>query len=256
MRGCPMNAEKVDDAVADYKKLTKKQRDVLVREIKDAIKQANSDGKNSLLSYVKLSVSLINARNSLKKEFYDVINDDIIKKKQNQRLVALTIDSKSKKDFRDQTNKDLNIDEKIVKLLEKDDPFKDLKFPSQSKLQKCLSMTSDDFDAVMAGNDEPYNNVKDPRPVVPPEGMTLEQYNTYKKRGTKKLIEDLFNSEKEKETLNNKISSLQKETNQNNLTLTGQDKEISKLEADISTLKKQIRDLQVENENQKEPVAA
>jgi len=226
-----------------------KKHNKLLEEIKLAIETANKAGGNALAEYCRLGMSLITARNTLKKAlFSDLVDGEILPTKQINRYIGLVIHKNSKKDYSNGTDKELKIDDRIEEQLKEAEPFKNMVNPNMVKLSACKKMPTDDWNAVMSGDDTPYET-KTPRTVTPPEGMTNEEFEDYKKKGTKKLCGELFVADIEIKTLKEKISTLEAQTKKDGYTLKARDKEINDLNEEVSSLKQQINDLKTETED-------
>jgi hypothetical protein len=233
--GDNMSDNKAVDKVADDHK---KRKEESLQKVKDALKIAYESGRKSLWNYVELGKSLINARNIMGKDDFNTAMV-FINPRQIQRYIGLVIASKSTKDFKDGTNKDLEINGNIQTLTE--GSFDKLKDPGMSKLQKMKSMTEDDFAAVLGGNDDPYYTVTPPPPFTPPTGvvMTEAQYNEYKKDGTKKLIGRLFTADNKIETIEKNLSEATSGNDQAKLDSEEQEESIANLQRENDNLKEE-----------------
>ena len=232
----------VDELADDHKKL----KEDSIQSVKDALKLAYESGRKSLWNYVELGKSLIRARNIMGKDDFKK-EMDFINPRQIQRYVGLVIASKSTKDFKDGTNKDLEINENIAPLTERS--FDKMKDPSMTKLQKMKTMTKDDFEAVLGGNDVPYYKEPTPQSFTAPTGvdMTEDQYKEYKKDGTKKLIGRLFTADNKIKTIEKNLTEATSDNDKAKLDYEEQEGEIAKLQRDNDNLKEENQALKRQN---------
>lgn len=237
----------IDDATDAHNEEKEKLHKKTVEDVQKAIKKAYDAGRKSLFDHVELGKSLVKAKNSLKDDFYDVINDEIINKKQVQRLIGLVIDAESQKNFTAGTKHDLKMDERIAKLDK--DSFKDLKDPSMQKLKNIKGMEDKDWKLVMSGDDTPYYK-EAPKPDYKApstaKSMTEEEYNTYKKRGTKKIIGELYTAEQDNDLLKRKLETALSHNRKYVLDVESKEHQIENHIAEIQRLKDQLMDVKVE----------
>ena len=243
----------IDSAKDDHKKLKAKEKEEILQRVQNALEKAYKSGRKSLWEYVQLGKSLVSARNELKGEFYEVINDQIINKKQVQRYVSLVIDSKSKIDFADQTGNDLEIDARIEDLNEKS--FDNMKDPSMTKLLKMKTFSPEDFNMILSGAPEGETKYYETAPAKKYEApkelpdMEEKEYNEYKNKGTKKLIVELVIAEGRIKTLDERLSKAEGSSRQAEV-----DRE--ELEETNEGLTEKLARLQKKYDQQKEAVDA
>jgi len=237
----------VDKAADDHKKL----KEESIQNVKTALEKAYKSGRRSLWSFVQLGKSLIRARNIMGKDDFNKAMD-FINSRQVQRYIGLVIASKSKKVYTDGNNKDLEINENIEILTE--GSFNELKDPSMTKLQKCVSLSKEDFKKVMGGDDAPYDKLfkkKDPPAFTAPKDtdLTEDQYDVYKKKGTKKLVGELYKAE-------NTIETMKKDAENSKGVLDKNLVDLEELEEDNEKLTEDLAQLQKKYDQQKETIEA
>ena len=135
-----------------------------LQEVKDALKDAFESSRNNVVSSIKLGLALLKARKLLKGRFYNVINKDIIHKRQCQRYIKLviTVDSYQylKNSMKDVDIDSLTVDENIESISTTPESIENMRFCSQKKLILMKEkMSYEEIKDCLAGDDAKYNEI-------------------------------------------------------------------------------------------------
>ena len=167
--------------------------------VQDLFKSYTTSKIDSILKYIKLGMTLLEIKKTLENQFYNVIDEKIMPKKEVTRAMKFVLSIEANKKYREAmqtTNNTLStvkrlelfeVDTRIkeltdkdlenmpkpsipsrLKLFELDSRIKDLSDkdlenmikPSISKFNKMKVLDDDDFKKVLSGNDEPLNAIK------------------------------------------------------------------------------------------------
>ncbi|HQS67379.1 MAG TPA: hypothetical protein PLM93_09380 [Sulfuricurvum sp.] len=189
----------------------------------------HSDEVSAVWSKVELAIFLIMIKKEKLKDFYSVIVESILSKKQTQRLMKavlkLDVDfeeamktSGSQKDVEERA-KLLVVDEKILSLKSESDlrQIHDLSF---TKLDRMKSLSLDEWKDVVTGTDKPYadmlkkqaqeiaSDVKKQHDAKKPEGMAQDKFDEAVKAGVYPAVKLMHEFSVENTKLEATIESL------------------------------------------------
>lgn len=184
--------------------------------VQNLFKSYTTSKIDSILKYIQLGVTLVDMKKTLKKQFYNVIDEKIMPKKEVTRAMKFVLSIESNKNYREAMKTTNNVFStlKRLELFELDTRIKDLTDkdlehmhkPSVSKFNKMKVLNDDDFQKVLSGNDEPLLlNTKDTdaedKYKYKPTEMPSNEYDSIVKAGIKPIITEYWQVKKEKESL-------------------------------------------------------
>ena len=156
----------VDQTIEEAEKVTKQH----IKSVSEAVKNVHSSGTKSLHAAIKLGVALLEARQALGANFYEILKSVIHRKKMQRYIRMVThkdCDEQLAKapHLNDKTN--LKADTRITALTDSDFSWS---IPSMGKLTSMRWLSDEDFTKVMEGDYDPLEKSIKERDKLTPTG--------------------------------------------------------------------------------------
>lgn len=177
-----------------------------------------------LLEFIRLGIKLVNYKKELGSRFFTVINQDVLNAKLVYSYIRLVMTNESQKEY-DITVKSkkenpelIVLEERIVNLLEKD--LSKMVNPSKGKLENMSTLSDDDFNDIINGNDTAYEqHMKDinTKKVVKkmgeekPENMDENTFKIHLQEGIYETIRKLHDKSEKVAELSSEVLQLKLE---------------------------------------------
>jgi hypothetical protein len=154
-----------------------------IKSVSEAVSKTYTSGLESIHAAINLGVALLEARQALGANFYEIIDSKIIHKKKMQRYIKMV----THKDCDDQLakkphlndKKDLKIDTRVVALLE--NGFSQWSIPSIGKITDMRYLSDEDFVTVLGGEYEPLEkSIKERKKLTPTGKIKAELEEKFK----------------------------------------------------------------------------
>lgn len=210
----------------DYKEMVTYDT-TITSKIKDALKNLTTYTKQSIITYIELGKTLLEAKRTLGDRFYIVITEEIIAQKQVQRYIKLVLTKDSEEKYaksmkaKKEDFDNIKMDKRILELSE--DSIQNMKKPSMNKLLRMKSLSTADFKKVINGDDSPYDNlIKDEAKIAKenrdkelkdkqPDGMSDNEYKKLLKDGVHEILNKYQGSLEREQTLSIENKTLEYE---------------------------------------------
>ena len=157
-----------------------------IKSVTEAVNNVHNSGEASIFAAIKLGVALLEARQALGANLYEVIKSDIIHKKTMQRYIRMVThrdcdDQLAKKPhFDDKIN--LKVDTRVVALLECS--FPKFSIPSMGKITSMRHLSDENFKKVLDGDYKPLEeSIKERNKLTQSGKFKTELEEKFKKLG-------------------------------------------------------------------------